>query len=236
MTMHVGMVGTDGIVLAGDTLQWANPLPDSVPSQTGISTWMNQTLSKIKISDDRKIAVACAGSLQEAYPLADAFIAGLSTQIRQYPEGRIQEITQEFADSQPRWRGVECLVLFSEPQPNLYHLQCLPDEITGRAQAPQCCAVPMYTFAGDSLNGAIFWAMRYYRILPPAKQTVCHLQRLAAQIVADAGALNAGSVGGLELVYCDQLGIHSLSNRENYTLLRDAQERSDDILARIIGV
>jgi hypothetical protein len=235
MTLHVGMVGTDGIVLAGDTLQWANPLPDSIPSRAGISTWMNHTMSKIKISDDRKIAVACAGALKEAYPLADAIIAGLSLGSRQHPEGRIQEITQTFADSQSRWRGVQCLILFSEPQPALYLLECIPDELTGKAQSPQCCAAPMYAFAGDSLNGAIFWAMRYYRILPPAKQAICYLQRLSAQIVADAGALNTGSVGGLELVYCDQSGIHSLSARENYVLLREAQERSADILTRIIG-
>jgi hypothetical protein len=233
--MQVGMIGSNGIVLASDTLQWANPLADSVPSRARVSTWMNHTMSKIKISDDRKIAISCSGSLKEAYPLADAIIAGLSEDCRQYPEGRIQEITRTFVASQPRWRGVQCLILLSEPQPALYLLECLPDELTNKAQSPQCCAVPMYAFAGDALNGAIFWAMRYYRDLPPARRSICCLKRLAAQIVADAGALNSASVGGLELVYCDESGVHSLTSAENSSCLREAQEYSNNILDLIIG-
>ncbi len=77
--------------------------------------------------------------------------------------------------------------------------------------------------------------MRYYRSLPPDKQNIIHLRRLAAQIVADAGTLSSGNVGGMELVYCDESGIHSLSDRENYDLLREALKRSSEIIELIIA-
>lgn len=235
MTLHVGLVGSDGIVLAGDTLQWANPNANSAPSRAGISTWLNQTLSKIKISDDGKIAVSCAQDLREAYALADAVIAGLSPQFWEIPEGRIQDIAQSYSEACVRWHGAQSLIVLSHPAPALYLLECLVDEHTQQPLNPQCRAVPMYAFDGDALNGAIFWAMRYYRTLSPHERTIHRLMRLGAQIVADAGEISSGNVGGLEVVYSDTQGIHRLAVPENAILLQEAQERSSTVRSLIIG-
>jgi len=229
------MVGSDGIVLAGDTLQWSIPHANSAPSRAGISTWLSQTVSKIKISDNRKIAVSCARDMRESYELADA-IKNLSPEFWPSPETRIQEIAASYLASRPQWHGAQCLILVSEPQPALYLLECLVDEQTSEPIPPQCRNVPMYAFDGDSLNGAIFWAMRYCRWLSPEKRTVRRLMRLAAQIVADAEVLSSGNVGGaMEVVYCDCSGVHQLTSSESETLLQEAQDRSNQIRGLILG-
>jgi len=228
------MVGSDGIVLAGDTLTWDNPHPDSIQFRQGLSTSMNQTVSKIKIGGDRKVAVSCAGYLREAYPLAESIIANLSLELWEHPETHIQQIAKSYAASRPHWRDTQFLVLLSKPVPAIYLLDCVADEKTNELLV-ECRNVPFYAFDGDALNGAIFWAMRYYRSLPPEMRTLQRLMRLAAQIVADAGTLNSGNVGGLEMIYCDSTGIRQLTNRENADLLQEAQQRSDQIQQLILG-
>jgi hypothetical protein len=235
MTMHVGIVGSDGVVLAGDTLAVGYQNADSIASRQGLSTRMSQTVSKIKVSDDRKIAVSCAGYLHDAYPLADGIIADLSPEFWQYPERRVYEIARSYAASHPRWRDTQSFILLSEPTPALYLLECLADERTNELLSPLCRRVPLYAFAGDVLNGAIYWAMRYCRTLSPEMRTLHRLTRLAAQIIADAGALNTGNVGGLEVVRCDSAGIDQLTDRGNETLLQEAQQRSNQIQRLIIG-
>jgi len=212
MTIHVGMAGSVGIVLAGDTLEWASPNADSLASRQTLSTWMSQTGSKIKLSDDRKIAVSYAGDLREAYALADAIIADLSSEFWQNPETRVCQIARSFAASYPRWRETQSFILLSEPMPNLYLLDCLVNQTTNEPLSPLCRRVPVYAFAGDALNGAVYWAMRYCRTLSPEMRTLHRLTRLAAQIIADAGALSSAYIGGLEVVQCDTDGIHQLTS------------------------
>lgn len=230
MTIHVGMIGSDGIVLAGDTLQFADPLVNSAPYRAGISTRMTQTVSKIKVSPNREIAVSCAQDLRQAYELADAIIAGFSQNSADFYEGRIQEIADSYSLTQQAWHGAQCLILTAKPFPALYLLECLVDLKSGQRSPAQCRCVPGYAFDGDCLNGAIYWAMRYYLRLPPTKRTVPHLKRLAVQTVADAAALSSGSIGGLEVVYLDQSGIHQTTISENSILLDEAEQRSTDIL------
>jgi len=196
---------------------------------------MSPTVSKIKVSDDRKIAVSCAGYFREAYPLADGIIAGLSPEFWQYPERRVYEIARSCAASHPRWRDTQSFILLSEPMPALYLLDCWADERTNEPLSLQCRRVPLYAFAGDALNGAIYWAMRYCRTLSPEMRTLHRLTRLASQIIADAGALDTGNVGGLEVVRCDSAGIDQLTDRGNETLLQEAQQRSNQIQRLIIG-
>jgi hypothetical protein len=234
MTLHVGMVGNDGIVLAGDTLTFDYPRSESNETRQGLTTWMSQTESKIRISGNGKIAVSCAGNMREARPLADHIIAELTPEYWELPEARICEIARSFAASCTRWRDTQFLILLSEPM-SLYLLDCVPNEITNELLTPQCRMVPWYAFDGDTLNASIFWAIRYCRPLPPQMRTVQRLKRLAAQIIADAGTINSGGIGGLEMVYCDGSGIHKMTNGENAELLKEAQERSNQVQELILG-
>jgi hypothetical protein len=233
MTMHVGMVGTDGIVLAGDILQWGNPSPDSPQFREGLATWINHTASKIKISDDNRIAVACSGDLRGAYPLADEILVNLRPEFWECPERRVQEIATSYTAARPRWRDTQSLILLTTPM-SLYRLDCFTP-LEGEPLSPQCQRVPIYAFAGDALNPAIYWAVRYCLTLHPEMRTLRRLTRLAVQIVVEGGVLNGGRIGGLEVVHCDAARIHKLASKEGEMLSLEAQQRSSQIRQVIIG-
>jgi hypothetical protein len=55
MTMQVGMVGTDGIVLAGDMLCTREPVATSAPSRLGTAARCNYGSSKILIHDTERL-------------------------------------------------------------------------------------------------------------------------------------------------------------------------------------
>jgi len=115
MTMQVGMLASDGIILASDTLANRSPLPN-------INVRLiRQTFgtSKIRISADKKIAVTCARDLIEAYNLADAIITGMPQELWATPDQRMLEIVWSELNHHQQWRGIECLVAFVEPHPAL---------------------------------------------------------------------------------------------------------------------
>src|SRR5262249_5822525 len=89
MTMQVGMVGTDGIVLASDT------------------KWVEHTLgaarniydkTKIKISDERGIAISYARNMETAGPVADSIIAELTDSEMLTPIFPTQNLAQQILD------------------------------------------------------------------------------------------------------------------------------------------
>jgi hypothetical protein len=226
MTMQVGMVGRDGIVLTGDTLQWGNPNPESSQFHEGLATWMSHTASKIKISDDNGIAVSCSGDLRGAYSLADEILASLTPEFWGSPEKRIQDITRSHIAAR-RWRDTQSLIILCDPM-TLYQLDCFAS-LEGEPPSPQCQRVPIYAFSGDALNPAVYWAIRYCRTLPYEMRTLRKLTRLAVQIVVEGGVVNSGVIGGLEVVHCNGRGIHKLDESENETLLQESRQFSDQI-------
>src|SRR5690349_1173704 len=72
MTMQVGMIGTDGIVLAGDT--WCS----RSPRNPGFAARMGYHASKIKISHERGIAVAVSGDMDRGNEVASRVISEVS--------------------------------------------------------------------------------------------------------------------------------------------------------------
>jgi hypothetical protein len=186
MTMQVGMVGTDGIVLAGDTRCTRWPVG-------GVGVRQSYSASKIIISQDNQIAVSCAKDMAAAGRIAEAVISGLQNESIHNRERRLVDIGGEEA----RGRDVECIVTFAGREPSLYLLQCTNSgtDIIG----PQ---IGDFVHAGDTVNAAAFWAMRYYRPLP-----VSQLARLAAHLVIVAGELNSATVKGLEMIICNESGI-----------------------------
>jgi hypothetical protein len=73
MTMQVGMVGTDGVLVASDTRwmntpRWANPGPP--PRATFNST-------KIRISYERGLAISDARNMETVRYVADEIISGM---------------------------------------------------------------------------------------------------------------------------------------------------------------
>jgi len=223
--MQIGILASDGIILASDTLANRSPLPN-------INVRLiRQTfgISKIRISANKKIAVTCARDLIEAYNLADAIIAGLPQELWATPDQRMLEIVWSELNHHQRWHGIECLVAFVEPHPALYLLQCVKTE--QGEQDSVCHRITTYAFAGDASNQSTYWAMRYLDSLSPEQNRVDTLVPLAAQIVVEAKNFNNAIVSGLEIVICDIAGFRRFSEVENLQQHENAVRRSKKIEA-----
>src|SRR5271165_3309383 len=191
MTMQVGMTASNGIILASDTKCWSEPL--------GLGRTITSGLAKIRISGDRKIAVSCAYNLKLAFRVADSIIADLSPRFWHSPEARISQIALSELDR----AGVEqheCMIVISEPTPALYIFSC--EQKSNPSAVEMCGRVLTYVFCGHLTNAAVFWADRFFRPDIPRLRTMEELIPLAAQIIVDAGRLNSGAIGGLEIIKC----------------------------------
>jgi hypothetical protein len=207
MTIQVGMVGIDGIVLAGDTRISRGP-------SRGVSaSRMAYDGPKIRISDSGRIAVTCAHDMQTANNIADAIFANMIGGGHSTCEREIKEVCAARAQG----RDVECIIVFADPCPCLYLFQHYTSPTCTHTQSQRitgCIAT------GDMQNPAVFWGMSYYQLLP-----VNRLEHLAACMVVAAGGLNSSMIGGFELVLCDRDGCRRLSNESAGELQSSAKEK-----------
>jgi hypothetical protein len=221
MTMQVGMVGTDGVLLASDT-RWVE---ETRPTRT---PW-NDT--KFKINHRCGVAVARARSMETASRLADEIIS-LSLENESWRASSdytsIQRIVAKvFPTAEGRERA-QCLVAFTRPTVELCLFQTakvngdwsvVPHSITGGS-----------AYAGDEGNQAIFWGERYYRNL---KLPIERLIPLAAHLVFAAGVLNSAMIEGLDIVLCNASGIRRLSDESIDTLKLQVAQRDESIRASL---
>jgi hypothetical protein len=198
MTMQVGMVASDGLVVVGDTKQFKEPQDGGFRS--------SYSGTKIKIAANGQIAIACARNMLLANRIADQILIDLVECPIQDRGRRILDTGTRLA--MPDRMGAECLIAFAGPEFSLYHFQLPSDGKT-------YCTTPIdRAVSGDSGSAACFWAERYYSPLLRVDQLV----PLAAHIIVSGAKLNSGSIGGLEVVACDKGGFHRWSNEENTQL------------------
>jgi hypothetical protein len=113
MTLQVGMLESDGVVLAGDTRLSRTPRPGVY------APWQSYNGPKVLISPSGRIAISCAHDMQTGKTFAEAIFAGMTHGDDHSCEQQIREI----ASSVVRGRGIECLIAFSDPLPSLYVLR-----------------------------------------------------------------------------------------------------------------
>jgi hypothetical protein len=114
MTMQVGMVGINGIVLASDTLWMKN-------DPTGVRHSSNS--SKLKIDYERKVAISCARSMEVALQIAQDLIAELTDEEWACPPNAATRIADRVLSRANNERKIfQCLILAAEPMPQLFHL------------------------------------------------------------------------------------------------------------------
>jgi|ERR1700739_29734 len=220
MTLQVGMVADDGIVIASDTL--ANRSPRFNLELRAVQQFFGT--SKLRISEDGKVVVTCARDMIQAHRLAEALIAGLTPEFWHSPGQRMQEIAMSEVNRHEQWREAECLIALSEPTPSLYLVQCFKE-----TDETVCLHITDYIFTGNSQNGSTFWAMRYCNSLSPELKRVESLIPLAAQIVVDGHVLNSGAISGLEIAVCDRSGVRRFTEAENRKQYANALKRTDRI-------
>jgi hypothetical protein len=198
MTLQIGMMGSDGIVVVGDTWQYVEPKD---------RPWHGYDASKIRLSSDRRIAVFCAHDMDASFAVAEEILQKLSGDPDPNRRTGILNIGDQLAEGSDS----ECLIVFADPNPTLYRLSH-PKSVRGKCEEIYGC-VPI----GDQWNTAFHLAMRFYRPGLSCQQ----LSRLGSLMVVSAGHISSGSIRGLEGITCDKEGIR-LWEREECRLLETA--------------
>jgi hypothetical protein len=229
MTMQVGMVGTDGIVLAGDTRRTKSPVVKF--GQERFSGRYGENGTKIKIRDDRKIAVSSALCLDTAERIAGAIIARQDISNAGLVESGIETIAKEVFGANKK-KGFHCIVVVSvDPKPRLY---LVTDVKVGRSWTAICLEKKRLAVAGDTVNAAVFWAERYYnQYLHIEKKPVTELIPLAAHLIVCAHSLNTATVSGLEIVVCKSSGVE-LQSEDFIDQLENRAAKREEAIAKMI--
>ncbi|MDR3575073.1 MAG: hypothetical protein P4L50_14530 [Anaerolineaceae bacterium] len=207
MTMQVGMIGTDGIILASDIQAQRRMI------RCGLGTWHTSDAYKIKISTSKKIVASCAMDMCESERIASELLTTLDGVDIYSRERKIIEIARTI----PNKLAVECFVAFIDPDPWLFLIQH-PDG----SDHPIVQPIIGKAFAGDALNPAAYWAERYY-----CKMAVGKLKHLAAHVIAEAGILNPALIGGLDIVIGKDGEFSRLSQLETDNLIQQSGKCED---------
>ena len=213
MTMQVGMVGTDGVLIASDT-RW-NAEPRLINEPTGAR--VNFDSSKLLLDHNRGIAVSCARNMETAKRVAQKIISDLNDEeLISSPIAAIEEIGREILGSAGNRNQVHCLIALSRPRIRLFQMQF---SIVNGEMQPWCQEMEGSATVGDNTNNAIFWAQRYHSLRP-----IRELIPLAAHLVMSASKLNSGAISGLEIVVCNSSGLNLLSKQ----LICDLQLKAEE--------
>jgi len=127
MTMQVGMMGSDGIILASDVWTHTNVNTALVPPERLV--WAAEGRSKITIFSDGDLAVLRAYDMRQAKSVSDAIGTELTREYWGEPEKRIEEIANAALSSEVDRRGIQCLIAIRTPL-SLFKLECLKDPTT----------------------------------------------------------------------------------------------------------
>src|SRR5580693_8528538 len=120
MTIQVGMVGTNGVLLAGDTQWTQSPL---VPGRGWVAGRYAFNRPKIIINHERGIAIACARDMITASLIARKVITDLKDDDLCYPKDAIEKIAAEVATLEGQRNEAHCLIAMTRPVVQLFFLQ-----------------------------------------------------------------------------------------------------------------
>src|SRR5580700_9478346 len=110
MTMQVGMVGADGVLIASDT-QWTNT-PRLEMNQLWLGARGRYNAKKIIISHERGIAISSARSMETAGAVAHKILSDLKDEEFTYPQFPIEHIGEDVLASVIRQdrSDAQCLI------------------------------------------------------------------------------------------------------------------------------
>ena len=226
MTMQIGMVGTDGVLIASDTL-WMNSESTQYANvrHTGNTT-------KIEIDYPKGVAIACARNMEVAGRIAKDLICEMGANDWDEPGPRVESIANKtLGESSEQRQEFQCTIITSSPEPRLFHLHA---GIFKLQKGARCQQHSGKIIAGDMTNAAAFWAERYYPSTEP-RRPIRQLVALSAHLIIAASALNSAGISGLEIVLCDASGIHRLSDESIRKLELQVAERDESISTSLFG-
>jgi len=220
VTMQVGLVGTDGIVLASDL------------KTRFFDEYENFGLtSKILIDRARGLALAYAGyeiSREVAKRiLTDQGIFDLENSChRQAIERIASEVYREpFPDLVPPDRRDSEILIVSSRTP--FHFNSLEMRNENR-----CWLTKRYDKAvsGHRPNTATFFLERYY----DRTASIGELKLLAAHVILTASRLNPRGIEGMEIVTCTESGLHMVPDKEIEGLTARSEKLDSEIKANLL--
>jgi hypothetical protein len=210
------MVGTDGVVLAGDRRVIQKHYHSGQYGDSGGVAVTSKT-SKIKIDDDRRVAVAWARDNVAEIIAEDIAktpeVVNDHGALRNLANALYRKVYPDVLSSPPSGGpsniGEILIVTPSNPKTILY-LEINERRCVTRAVEDKC-------FAGDTINPACYFVERFY----DAKLSVDNLLLLAAHTILEAGEMSPMTIKGLEIVTYTKTGLN-----------RFTQEQTDFVIAR----
>jgi hypothetical protein len=206
MTLHMALVGRDGIVLAGD--KQIITRGDDRYATTSLS-------SKIKIDPAKRMAVAWA--LDEIAETIANEMLNHAEILEDEPE--LQRLAQEtYRTNRNDWDRqnlrAELLVISQKHLNKIFYLDVAESHCTVRL-------VEDKFFIGHAASPACYLTERYYE-----KASVSGLTSLAAHTILAAGHLHPMGIKGLEIVKCTQEGIFRVPDSAIALLERHEKKNS----------
>ena len=235
MTFQIGMVGSDGILLASDTL-CTNIHASNAVALDGTRTSFDAP--KIQIEKAKGIAYCWSGDELGRIlvnQISD-LVNGLRTDMRVFLSMCSQEAIHRAAvirAANPAVPIGSCEVLLAiqtgSTSVSLWKTRIVQSQ--NQFIPPTIEPIITKAITGDAVNAAAFFAEKYFprfRKLP-----VQDLIRLAAHVVLMAGKLNSAGVGGLQIVVCRGSGFTELTTEEISSLVEQSSRLDSEIAERI---
>lgn len=216
--MQVGMVVGESIVLAGDK-RWSFDIQLANGMGWPGGRWGGNA-TKIKISRDGKMAVACAENMEFSGRIAEVII----DQITGEPT---DESIKDLADSVTfRERKSQLLIACVRSSPKLYKYASWREE---KGWVSSCQRWDNLAISGDRTNAAIFYAERYHKDVSTVDEGIF----LSAHLVVSSEILNTAGIQGLEVAVCSPDGITLMSDEE-IKMLRLRSLQNDKRIGNLI--
>jgi hypothetical protein len=232
MTFQIGMVGSDGVLLASDTLCTVDP-----PLSGSIRHTYNTP--KIELDEHNGIAYCWSGDQ----------LGRLTTQIVSETLGEVPHHLnfKQFLYTSAQAAIIKASALKTDGDVRMFR-HCMSQIVIRRSARLELwkleiinqgnCGIPVQIypeemsakcFTGDVSNQAVYFAERHFQKLP-----IKDLTLLAAHSVIMASKFSSG-VGGLQIALCRESGFSILSDEE-IADLRERSKKLDSDLAISLGV
>jgi hypothetical protein len=200
VTLQIGMIGSDGFAIVGDT--WKH-----VPAQQ--RAWFGYSGPKMFVSASGKSLAAIARSIDASSQVV--------REVFQRLEGKSGDKTEAIAEIGTRVAqdlDVELFVVFTDPSPEMYFFQ---KEKAGQAK----CELMYGCYPiGDAGNTAYYWIMRNY----DAGLTVNQLVKIGALTVITGAKVNPAMIQDLEVATFDKKGLRIWERGESAALKAEAED------------
>jgi len=228
MTLQVAMVGTDGVLLASDTL-WSETRQEMISGKAQHSRH-TYGRTKIFVDEKRNVAVSFARNMETSRRAAELIASDVREAQWESPETIIEEIAFRAIESLPQNRfDVNCLIV--SPNMRVFQLE-MEQRFTpeGQQDHPSCCEHTDKAVAGDTFSPALYLMEQYYEPRP-----IHTLAPLASQIIFAGAKLSPDRIGGLEIVLCDKSGVHRLPVDSIRELQSSAQKQDKRLREALTG-